>query len=117
MSTHPRRALDLRKIVQHIEQATGIRSGFPTQQDYARFHRVVEFTNLSRDNLGHDRFCAALRIARGEAVRLAPLAFLVEPVRDHRHVIVGYQFAFADRDTAVAFSDAVMAALRARGVV
>ncbi len=116
MSTPPR-ALDLRKIVQHIEQATGIRSGFPTQQDYARFHRVVEFTNLSRDYLGHDPFCAAFRIVTAEAVRVAPLDFLAEPVRDHRHVIVGYEFGFADDETAVAFRDAAMAAMRAKDLV
>jgi hypothetical protein len=116
MSTSPR-ALDLKKIVQQIEQATGIRCGFPTDSDYQTFSHIVELSGLCRDRLGHDRFCTAYQIAVGAAVSLAPLDFLVEPIRDHRHVIVGYEFGFADAKMACTFRTQALASMAARGVL
>ena len=113
-STHPRCVFDLREIVHALEQATGIRSGFPTGNDYARFRHVVELDGLGREKLGDFRFGAAHRAARREAVRVAPLVFLVEPIRDARRIVIGYEFGFADDATAVAFRDAAMAAMCAR---
>ncbi len=116
MSNHPRRALDLREVVHALEQATGVRRGWPTNEDYARYHHVIEFDGLCRQTLGDTRFRAAYGTARAEAIRIAPLDFMVEPIRDRLHVIVGYEFAFTDEARAVAFRDGALAAMRARGV-
>ncbi len=115
-SFHPRCVLNLRGIVHALEQATGVRRGWPTNADYARYHHVIEFDGLCRQTLGDTRFRAAYSAVRGEAVRIAPLAFLVEPIRDARRVVTGYEFAFADEATAVAFRDGALEAMRARGV-
>ncbi len=107
----PLRALDLRDLIQRHEAATGLRCGFPTSADYARFCHVVELEGLCRDWLGHDQFCCVYPAVRDLAVRLAPLAFIVEPIRDDRHIVVGYRFGFDDAATATGFDASVRSEL------
>ena len=110
MSTPPR-PLDVSDIVRKIEEASGLRCGFPTQSDYSRFNHVVALDGLCRDHLGHDRFCTAYRIARGEAACIAPRAFIVKAIRDQRHLVTGYEFGFQDADAASLFIATITAEL------
>lgn len=82
-----------------------MRCGFPTEDGYAHFHHIVEVVGLCRDRLGRDRFCEAYPAVRGLAARIAPLRFIIEPVRDWRHIIIGYRFMFENAETAEAFRE------------
>lgn len=115
MSTvHPRRALDLAEVMRRHELRTGLRTGFPSAADRARFQHLVRIDGLTRDRLGDAGFEAALHAARAAAVRVAPRAFIAEPIRDGKHVVTGYAFAFDHESTAAAFSYAALTALNGR---
>lgn len=105
---------NIRSGIRDIANQLGLRTGFPTDADRAALPQVVSYDTLSRERLGDWRFERVYRAAIAVAEQIAGrLGYLVEPIRDHRGILVGREFRFADSLTAIRFKLHVDAALGA----
>jgi hypothetical protein len=109
-------ALDnIRCGIRDLASRLGLRTSFPTDADRAALPHVIRYPALSRDRLGDWKFQKIYRAAIHAAEHIAGrLGYLVEPIRDHRPVVVGREFRFASRLAAVRFKLIVDAALAGR---
>jgi hypothetical protein len=101
--------------IRTIANQRGFRVGFPTDADRAALSHAIRYPNLSREQLGDRRFERVYRAAINAAVHIAGrLGYLVEPIRDHRGVLVGREFRFPSRPAAIGFKLIVDTALARR---
>ena len=114
MSKHPNAEFDF-AAVRRIAKRLGLRTGFPTAADRAALPHVVRYPSLSRERMSDRRFERVYGVAIDTADRIAGrLGYLVEPVSDHRPVVVGREFRFASSFAALRFKLIVDAALAGR---
>ena len=115
-STRKFAAVDnIRSGIRDIANRLGLRTGFPTDADRAALPHVIRYPNLSRERLGDWRFERVYRAAINAAEHIAGrLGYLVEPISDHRPVVVGREFRFASSLASVRFKLIVDAALSGR---
>lgn len=84
------------------ESRTGIRSGFPTNDELARLPYIVTLDGLTPAVLGYRRFRLVLSRCVLAAVQIAPLEF--RHTATHAGVErVGYEFLFSTRLAATRF--------------
>ena len=106
---------NIRCGIRDIANRLGLRTGFPAETDRAALPHVVRYDTLSRERLGDRRFERVYRAAIDAAEHIAGrLGYLVEPISDHRPVVVGREFRFASSLAAVRFKLIVDAALTGR---
>lgn len=114
MSKHPICPFDAAAL-RRVAADLGLRTGFPTDADRAALPHVVRYDALSRERMGDRRFERVYRAAIDAAERVAGRpGHLVEPVLDHRRVVVGREFRFASSFAALRFKLVVDAALAGR---
>jgi hypothetical protein len=106
---------NIRCGIRDIENRLGLRTGFPTDADCAALPHVIRYPALSRERLGDWKFQRVYRAAIDAAEHIAGrLGYLVEPISDHRLVVIGREFRFASNLAAVRFKLHVDAALAGR---
>ena len=103
---------NIRCGIRDLANRLGLRTGFPTEADRAALPYAIRYPSLSRERLGDWRFERVYRAAIAAADHIAGrLGYLVEPINDHRPVVIGREFRFASSLAAVRFKLIVDAAL------
>jgi hypothetical protein len=117
MTKHLNPNSNLAGMVRSVTKRLGLRTGFPTDADRAALPHVVRCDTLSRERLGDRRFEHVYHAAISAAEHIAGrLGYLVEPVSDHRPVVTGREFRFANSLAAMRFKFVIDATLAGRHV-
>ncbi|WP_046861605.1 hypothetical protein [Microvirga massiliensis] len=92
----------LARLHQHAA-VLGLKSGFITPARRAATPNVVTCTGLSREHLGDELFERQFHHRRVWCKQQCPGDYEIEPIRNDRMVLIGYDFRFVQQGDAALF--------------